>query len=199
MKTRVAVWWLNPPNEVTSAQRTLVDVLTAAQRAGTLGDRPIADVIEHALAFVSALPSDTRSILDIGTGAGVPGLVIADKLLHAQLVLVDRRATRMDALRRGVASLGWQDRVTVLTVDVADLARDPGYTQHFDAVVSRGFGPPAYTARLARPFLSPGGLLVVSEPPSSENDRWPQRLLDECGFESVERLSGVVRLRATAL
>lgn len=177
-------------------RRTLDDVLAAAQAAGSLGDRPIADVIQHAECFVSALPADTHLIIDLGTGAGVPGLVIADRRPGTHLVLVDRRATRIDGLRRAVAALGLTTRVTVIHADAADLARKTDHAGRYDTVVSRGFGSPEYTAQHARPLLRPGGVLIVSEPPVRDPRRWPDADVVRWGFVGVEFLPGVVRLTA---
>lgn len=181
--------------EVTN-RRTVEEVLTTAQRVGTLGDRPIPEVIEHAQAFVAALADVTGTVIDIGTGAGVPGLVIAQERPDLALVLADRRATRMDALQMGVSGLGWSDRIMVLTCDIADLGKQPEHAGQYDAVVCRGFGSPEVTAPLARPLLKNGGTLIVSEPPSPKPSRWTSELLEKTGFEPPEYLPGVVKLTA---
>jgi 16S rRNA (guanine527-N7)-methyltransferase len=181
--------------EVTN-RRTVEEVLTIAQRVGTLGDRPIPEVMEHAKAFVAALVDITGTVIDIGTGAGVPGLVIAQERPDLTLVLADRRATRMDALQMGVSGLGWEDRITVLTCDIADLGKQPKHAGQYDAVVCRGFGSPEVTAPLARPLLKNGGTLIVSEPPSPKPSRWTSELLEKTGFEPPEYLPGVVKLTA---
>jgi 16S rRNA (guanine527-N7)-methyltransferase len=181
--------------EVTN-RRTVEEVLTTAQRVGTLGDRPIPEVMEHAQAFVAALAGVTGTVIDIGTGAGVPGLVIAQERPDLALVLADRRATRMDALQMGVSGLGWSDRITVLTCDIADLGKQPEHAGQYDAVVCRGFGSPEVTAPLARPLLKNGGTLIVSEPPSPKPSRWTSELLEKTGFEPPEYLPGVVKLTA---
>jgi Flp pilus assembly CpaE family ATPase len=95
---------------------TPVDVLTEtlrdAQRLGMLGPRPIGDVIEHAEQFVRALDGVTGTIVDLGSGGGVPGLVIAVGRPDLAVVLVDRREKRTDFLERAVARLAMGDRVT---------------------------------------------------------------------------------------
>lgn len=179
-----------------SPSRTVAEVLATAQRVGTLGDRPIPEVIEHARQFVSALPSSAHLVIDIGTGAGVPGLVIADDRPDLELVLVDRRETRMDALARGVAALDMTDRVHVITADVEKLGRLPEHHEKYDVVVCRGFGSPEVTAPLARPLLKNGGTLIVSEPPSPNPSRWTSDLLEKTGFGAPEYLPGVVKLTA---
>lgn len=179
-----------------TTRRTVADVLATAQRVGTLGDRPIPEVIEHARAFVAALEGITGEVIDIGTGAGVPGLVIAEDRPDLTLVLADRRATRMDALQMGVSGLGWADRISVLTCDIAELGKSPDHVGRYDAVVCRGFGSPEVTAPLARPLLKNGGTLIVSEPPSPNPSRWTSELLEKTGFMAPEYLPGVVKLVA---
>jgi 16S rRNA (guanine527-N7)-methyltransferase len=178
-------------------RRTVADVLATAQRVGTLGDRPIDEVIAHSRQFVDALPAGVGRIIDLGTGAGVPGLVIADDVPEVHLTLVDRRQTRMDALRLAVNGLGWENRITVLTAEVEVLGVDPAHRGQYDAAVCRGFASPDITARLARPFLKNGGSLIVSEPPVFDPSRWPEDLCKTAHFDPPEYRPGVVVLRTT--
>lgn len=160
----------------------LVDALLDAQRRGFLGPRPIPEVISHARGFVRALEACDRvveSVLDLGSGGGVPGLIIAHDLPASRLTLLDRRAKRTDALERLVRRLGWQDRITVACTDVTTFVPDGP----FDAVVARGFGPPEFTLAQAARFVGDGGPIVISEPP--EVDRWDDRLLAELGLRRV--------------
>ena len=149
----------------------LIDALGDAQRIGMLGDRPLDDVVDHSLGFVTALPPLCRTVIDLGSGGGDPGLVIAMACTELQITLVDRRAKRTDLLVRLVGRLGIRDRVEVLEADVEDLpSRFPG--RRWDVVTSRGFGPPDYTVGLAIPLVAPGGHILVSEPPQSDGTRW---------------------------
>jgi 16S rRNA (guanine527-N7)-methyltransferase len=160
----------------------LVDALLDAQRLGFLGSRPIPEVIAHARGFVRALESRTpvaESVLDLGSGGGVPGLVIAHDLPSVRLTLLDRRAKRTDALERWVRRLGWHDRITVACTEVTTFLPD----EPFDAVVARGFGPPEFTLAQAVRFVRDGGPIVISEPPDS--DRWDERLLAKLGLRRV--------------
>ncbi|CAB4549433.1 unannotated protein [freshwater metagenome] len=180
-----------------NSRRTVADVLRTAQRVGTLGDRPIDEVIAHAQQFVDALDTAAHRVIDLGTGAGVPGLVIAEARPELVLTLVDRRQTRMDALRMAVNGLGWADRIQVLTAEVETLGEDAYHAGTYDAVVCRGFANPEITATLARPFLKNGGSLIVSEPPVFDPSRWPIELCTKAHFEPPVFLPGVVVLRAT--
>jgi 16S rRNA (guanine527-N7)-methyltransferase len=153
---------------VSEASPELHEVLRDAQRLGLLGARPIPGVISHARAFVDALQDVDGRVLDLGSGGGVPGLVIAHDRPDLQLTLVDRRTKRTDFLRRVVGRLGWVDRVDVVALEAAALARrDP---HAFAAVVARSYGPPEITLATALELVRPGGVIVVSEPPTG--DRW---------------------------
>ena len=176
---------------MTSPRKTLHDVLGDAQKWGTLGRRSVSGVIQHAQQFLPPLADCPGPVIDIGTGAGVPGLVIAEARPDLHLVLTDRRATRMDALRRGVSAMGLDDRVEVITADVEDLGRDPAHQGHYAAVVSRGFGPPEVTLRRATPLAKDEGMIVISEPPPDAPPRWQTELLQELGLTLSGDFPGV--------
>lgn len=168
-----------------SSPATLVAVLTEAQRLGMLGDRPVPEVVEHAQAFVDALEGVDGRVVDLGSGGGVPGLVIAAARVDLEVVLVDRRERRADFLRRAVSRLGYGDRVVVRCVDAVRMGgAEPA---SFDAVVARGFGPPETTLRVAVPLVRGRGPVVISEPPGEEPDRWSASLLQELGVSRTRR------------
>ena len=160
---------------VTDAE--LLDVLAAAQRAGFLGARPVGEVVAHARCFVAALDPVRGAVIDLGSGAGIPGLVIALDRPDLDVTLLDRRTKRTDFLERMVRRLGWQDEVAVVAMDVDELG--DGRRGTFDAVTARGFGPPDRTLRAAARLGRPGGRIVVSEPPGAvdRGARWPTDLL----------------------
>ena len=147
-----------------------------------LGGRSIDEVIDHAGAFVAALSEVTGVIVDLGAGGGVPGLVIATARPDLRLVLVDRRTTRTDHLRRLVGRLGMSDRIEVVTADATSLT-DLGA----DGAVARGFGAPAVTLAAATAVVRSGALIVVSEPPMRDPTRWPADLLQTSGVMRVEQ------------
>jgi 16S rRNA (guanine527-N7)-methyltransferase len=156
-----------------------------------IGAAPIADVIDHSSAFVSALADVSGTVVDLGSGGGVPGLVIAWRRPDLQLILVDRRTTRTDHLRRLVARLGLSTRVDVVAADARDLPRL--LDRSVDAVVARGFGRPDEVLDAARPILAETGIVVVSEPPG-KTDRWTGDVLGD----DFERVSGNGRVAVLA-
>jgi 16S rRNA (guanine527-N7)-methyltransferase len=197
-------------HEATNAA-TLRRVLLAAREAGFLGPGPIERHLEHAEGFVALVRArsgaESIRLLDLGSGGGLPGLVIADQLPAAILVLLEANERRAQFLDRAVVTCGFQDRVSVVHQRAEIAGRDPLYRAAFDGVVVRSFGMPAVVAECSAPLLRIGGWLIVSEPPKdlregSQGDgpaepeipgdgtegpgRWPSDQLEQFGLEPAE-------------
>jgi 16S rRNA (guanine527-N7)-methyltransferase len=163
-------------------------VLERSRSAGFLGDGPVRDHIDHALGFTDAIGVEPRRFLDLGSGGGVPGLVLAMAWPKADVTLLDAQQKRCAILEDAVAILGVGGRVAVARGRAEELGRDPTFRGQFDLVTSRSFGPPAVVAECAAPFLASGGALAVSEPPG-ESDRWPADQLVELGLRPEPRIA----------
>jgi 16S rRNA (guanine527-N7)-methyltransferase len=160
----------------------LLEALGLSVRAGFLGTTP-EEAVAHADRF-GALLDGTERVLDLGSGGGVPGLVLAVEHRSLQVVLLDNRRQRTDLLARLVLRLGLSDRVRVLRSDAELAGHDPTLRGSFDVVTARSFGSPAVVAECGAPFLRLGGRLLVSEPPVLE-PRWPSAGLALVGLECV--------------
>jgi 16S rRNA (guanine527-N7)-methyltransferase len=169
----------------------LIRIFDAAQHIGALGPQPVRDMISHACAFADALPLTVRTCVDLGSGAGVPGLVIAIARPEIQLTLVDRRSKRTDALHRAVKALGIEQQVSVVCADVESFARATNTKHSFDAACARGFGPPEFTLRWSAELVQTGGVIVVSEPPPGSPDRWQGMDLSALGVSEPTRIGPV--------
>lgn len=179
----------------------LLVVLNSLRERGAIGEVSLPRAIAHAESFVDAVPPASETLLDLGSGGGLPGLVIAVRLPHVKVSLVDRRERRMDLLRRACHQLGVIDHVDVVTADVRDLARKDSFRRQFDVVTARSFGEPLWTLRCAAAFLRPGGSFIVSEPPDTTaqssavngtddtahiSQRWPHAEVSSLGFTHAE-------------
>ncbi len=181
---------MSPAEPGTGGQwTTLASVLERARSEGLLGPGPIPPQIEHASGFAAAAPSGDAPglVLDLGSGAGLPGLVVALVWASTRVVLLESAERRVAFLRRAVEECGLAPRVEVLHGRAESEGHNPSYRGVFDVVVSRSFGPPAVTAECGSPFLHPGGFLVVSEPPETEASarRWDTEALGLLGLSAV--------------
>ena len=163
----------------------LVEVLSEAQELGFLGRAPLEDHVCNGLAFATVIAERPRErCIDLGSGGGVPALVVALAVPDLQLVCVDRGARRCAFLDDAAAVLGLDDRMTVLEGDAEALAREAHLVGSAGWVTARSFGPPAVTAEAACRYLAVGGELVVSEPPDAlAGERWRAPALAALGFE----------------
>lgn len=177
------------------------ELLGRARELGFLGPGPTGPHRAHAEAFLAGIgDGPVERCVDLGSGGGVPGLVLAMHLPASAWTLLDTMQRRTGFLREAVDALGLADRVQVVTARAEVAGRDPGLRGHADLVVARSFGPPAVTAECGAPFLRHGGSLVVSEPPALGlgGKRWPKEGVAELGLEPAVLIAGppsFVRLR----
>ena len=167
------------------SRERLIVVLEEAQRRGLLGPGPVEAHIDHAQGFsrvAAELGPDGRPGLDLGTGGGVPGLLLAVADPEREWTLLDSRDRCAQFVRGAVAELDLRERVTVVLGRAEEVGRDAAHRGRYGVVVARGFGPPAVTAECAAPLLAVGGHLVVSEPPNSTGIRWPAEQLRKLGL-----------------
>jgi 16S rRNA (guanine527-N7)-methyltransferase len=176
----------------------LRDVLDEAREAGFLGPGPVEDHLVHAEGFAAVargltIDGSSPSILDLGSGGGLPGLVVATAWPESTLMLLEANGRRARFLRRSIRRLGLPDRVSVLQERAEVAGRDREYRAAFDGVLARSFGRPAVVAECSAPLLRVGGWLIVSEPPpeagtapsGETEDRWPAEELGRFGLEPI--------------
>jgi 16S rRNA (guanine527-N7)-methyltransferase len=167
--------------------------LERARRLGFLGPGPVAAHVTHGLAFVAALERVQGTVIDLGSGGGLPGLVLGVARPDLTLWLLEASAARCRFLAAAVAALELP-AAGVLEGRAEVLGRGP-LRGTADAVVARSFGPPAVTAECAAPFLRVGGILLVSEPPGPAGPRWPAAGLAPLGLVPGERSAGAPRIQ----
>ncbi len=163
-------------------------VLERARSLGFLGPGPLASQVEHARTYLPAIPDDA-TVLDLGAGGGVPGFVVAAERPDARGILLDVAVRRVTFLRWGLRELGVTARWSVAHGRAEDLV---GETGEPDTVIARGFGPPAATVECALLHLSPGGRIVISEPPARRT--WETESLEALGLVADTSHSGLMVL-----
>jgi 16S rRNA (guanine527-N7)-methyltransferase len=191
----------------------LYELLAEARGLGFLGPGPLEPQIRHAEGFVTVArrfsPTGRPRLVDLGSGGGLPGLVLAAAWPDVALALLEANGRRAAFLRRAVERLGVGGRVSVVEERAEVAGRDPGLRAGFDGALARSFGRPAVVAECAAPLLKLEGWLLVSEPPrpgptshaaggedggvgeegeDREDARWPAGPLRQLGLEPAEVL-----------
>ncbi|MCK4354305.1 MAG: 16S rRNA (guanine(527)-N(7))-methyltransferase RsmG [Dehalococcoidia bacterium] len=126
--------------------------------------------VKHFLDSISVISALTKeemykadfSIIDIGTGAGFPGLPLKILLAEPRLVLVDSTAKKVAFLRCVTRELGL-DNVEIVCGRAEEIAHLPLYRQRFDLALSRAVASLPVLAELALPFCRIGGKFVAQK------------------------------------
>jgi 16S rRNA (guanine527-N7)-methyltransferase len=123
------------------------------------------DLLLDSLLFTRVMPPNIRSFMDLGSGAGLPGIPLGIVLPDARGTLVEARQKRASFLTTVVRELGLQ-RVRVLNSRAEAL---PAELDHScDAVVMRCAGGLDEMMPLGARFVAPGGSVIASGPPRQE-------------------------------
>jgi len=140
---------------------------------------PEAAVREHILDSLTAVPAlrarRITAVLDLGSGAGYPGLPLALALPARRTLLVESVAKKARFLSAaaevaaevapgmapGMATDPQAGSVDVFNGRAEELAADPRHRARWPAVVARAIAPLAELAELALPLVAPGGVLVA--------------------------------------
>lgn len=124
--------------------------------------------VPEAVAVATLLPQGTGRLLDVGSGGGFPGMVIAIVRPDLQVHLLDATAKKTAFLRSASAALGVG--VTVHTGRAEELTRTE-LGGSFDLVTARAVAPLARLLPWTIPFLRPGGVLCAIK-----GERWEEEL-----------------------
>ena len=128
--------------------------------------RHILDSLTAALAL-DGPPSG--KIIDVGTGAGFPGLPLKIVFPAIDLTLVEATQKKTRFLEAAVEALGL-DGAAVVAERAERLGQDPAYREAFDVVLARALAPLPVLAELTLPLCRRGGMVVAYKSPGVEGE-----------------------------
>lgn len=154
-------------------------------RISTVDEAAFLHVVDSLLLLEAFSAAPDGPFLDMGTGAGYPGIPLA--------VVTGRSATLVDSVRKKAAAvdefvreLGLSDGVEVLATRVEDLARDRRGA--YSVVTARAVAQTNVLVEYASPLLRRGGRLVVAKArPTDEELAQADAACRLCGMRRVSR------------
>ncbi len=133
--------------------------LTAIRDVPAIRAKHFLDSLSCALAFGGTAP---RSVIDVGTGAGFPGLVIKIAYPEARLTLVESVGKKARVCELVAQELSLKD-VSVLAMRAEDVARQPAYREKFDWAVARAVAQLPILLEYLMPLVKVGGHVLAQK------------------------------------
>lgn len=158
---------------LTEAQGALfnryLDLLTEANQRMNLTrivDRAQAEVqhVADSLTVLPFLPVGEIRVVDVGSGGGVPGLVLAIARPDAQVTLVESTKKKAAFLKSAAEQMGLSN-VVVLDQRVEDVGNDPAHREQYDVATARAVATMDWLIEWCVPLVKKGGKFLAMKGP----------------------------------
>jgi 16S rRNA (guanine527-N7)-methyltransferase len=136
------------------------------------------------LACAPLLPTSSRRVIDIGSGAGFPAIPLAIVKPDLEFTLVEPSRKKVTFLRHVTRRL----KLTLVRIQpnrVEALLGESDMIGTFDVAVARAVAPLADAGRLVLPFLRPAGIFLAQTGAAEHIDDAVRRLAC-AGFEAID-------------
>ena len=161
--------------------------LTAVSGWEDVQTRHFLDSLAASKALPATVLDGSDGLLDVGSGAGFPGLPLKIAYPRIDLALLEATAKKTAFLVHVVKTLGLEG-VEVVTGRAEEEARRPEMRERFGAVVSRAVARLDVLAELCLPFCAVGGVMVAQKGPQVEEElRQARNAIDILGGRAKDR------------
>lgn len=146
------------------------------ERMNLTGSTDFEDALDrHYLDSLAPLETDGlfpfgARLIDVGTGAGFPGMPLAIARPDLCVTLLDSLAKRLGFLSAVIEELGLVN-VKLVHARAEDGGHDPKYREQFDIAVARAVAPLNVLSELLLPFVRVGGKMLCYKGPAAR-DEW---------------------------
>lgn len=138
--------------------------------------------IIDSMTILNYIPKDA-TVLDIGTGAGFPGIVLGIMRPDIALTLLDSLKKRVQFLKQTLDMLGMGETVKCIPERAEDLAAS---NIQYDVCTARAVAKMKVLAKYALPLVKPGGVLLAMKGRDTTDE------LDEAKYV-LKKLGGIVK------
>ncbi len=143
-------------------------VLEANRSFNLTGAKTPQDFVPHLLDSLAAVPFVGETLVDVGSGSGLPAIPIAIAT-GVPLTLVEATAKKARFLDRTLATLGLAGEVLAQRAETS--ARDPRLRDAFASGTARAVSAAPTVAELLLPFIEPGGVAILQRGTMDDRER----------------------------
>lgn len=144
--------------------------LTAIRDRSEIGRRLVLESLRLVPSLDRAIGLDSQpEVLDLGTGGGIPGLILAIARPDIPFVLLDATGKKLTAVSAIAKTLGVAN-ISTLHSRAEDAAHDPAWRTRFTVVTARAVSSISALLELGLPFLKLQGTLILPKGPDIEKE-----------------------------
>lgn len=111
--------------------------------------------------------ADLPNVVDVGSGGGMPGLILAATMPHHRFTLIEATGKKARFIERAASSLGLSN-VRVIADRAETVGGQPAHRQHYDAAICRAVGPMRELLEYTLPLVKVGGVVLAMKGPRVE-------------------------------
>ena len=138
------------------------------------------------LTLLKALPSETKNIMDIGSGAGFPGLPLAIARPDIQITMVESIGKKTSFIQKCIEELSLTN-AKVIQSRAETLSTDKNYRQKFDVATARAVAFLPDLMKTCIPFVRPKGLFIAMKNENETEIEEARKVVDEVDV-SIEKI-----------
>lgn len=150
------------------------------------------DSLRGVIPLLSNLSSPTSlAIIDVGTGAGIPGIPVGIAVNDCTVTLLDSTRKKITFLEKTLIELDLKN-IKTLTSRAEEIGKQPQHKKTYDVALIRAVGTATICAEYTLPLLKQGGLAVIYRGNWTEDEaKALEKAVDELGgaIESVEKFT----------
>lgn len=152
--------------------------------------------IKHFIDSVSAIKKgyikDGMSIIDVGTGAGFPGLPLRICLENSKVTLLDSLNKRINFLEEVSKSVDIDD-IEFIHGRAEDFGKDLNYREQYDIATARAVAGLPVLMEFCVPFVKVGGYFICLKGPNADLElEESKKAMDTLGVEFIEKIDVVL-------
>ena len=177
-------------NDLKTYREILVDWNQKMNLTGIEEEKEV--FIKHFLDSISAVSKgyikDGISLIDVGTGAGFPGLPLKICLRNIKLTLLDSLNKRINFLQEVSNSINLED-IEFIHGRAEDFGKDSKYREQFDVATARAVAGLPILMEFCVPFVKVGGYFVCLKGPNANLElEESQKAMEVLGLEFIEKI-----------